>query len=61
VFESLDETGRLVLRRPDGQREAVTAGEVFPIPQSAAGNPQLPAFISETSSLGASPSKETMP
>jgi BirA family transcriptional regulator, biotin operon repressor / biotin---[acetyl-CoA-carboxylase] ligase len=61
VFESLDETGRLVLRRPDGQREAVTAGEVFPIAHRTAGNPPPPASISETSRLEASPSKEAMP
>ena len=61
VFEGLDETGRLVLRRADGQREAVTAGEVFPIGQSAAGNPLPSAFISETSCLDASPSKEATP
>ena len=29
-FESLDETGRLMLRVPDGHLEAITAGEVFP-------------------------------
>jgi BirA family biotin operon repressor/biotin-[acetyl-CoA-carboxylase] ligase len=34
-FESLDETGRLMLRVPDGHLEAITAGEVFPaLPQS---------------------------
>ena len=30
TFESLDAAGRLMLRLPDGQREAITAGEVFP-------------------------------
>jgi BirA family biotin operon repressor/biotin-[acetyl-CoA-carboxylase] ligase len=29
-FESLDEAGRLMLRLPAGQLEAITAGEVFP-------------------------------
>jgi BirA family biotin operon repressor/biotin-[acetyl-CoA-carboxylase] ligase len=31
VFEDLDETGRLILRLPDGSREAITAGDVFPM------------------------------
>jgi len=30
-FETLDEAGRLVLRRPDGGRETIAAGEVFPV------------------------------
>jgi len=30
TFESLDATGRLMLRLPDGQLEPITAGEVFP-------------------------------
>jgi BirA family transcriptional regulator, biotin operon repressor / biotin---[acetyl-CoA-carboxylase] ligase len=34
-FEGLDAAGRLLLRRPDGTVEAVTAGEVFP-PEPAA-------------------------
>jgi BirA family transcriptional regulator, biotin operon repressor / biotin---[acetyl-CoA-carboxylase] ligase len=29
-FESLDQTGRLMLRLPEGHLEAITAGEVFP-------------------------------
>ena len=29
-FESLDQAGRLMLRMPQGQLEAITAGEVFP-------------------------------
>jgi BirA family transcriptional regulator, biotin operon repressor / biotin---[acetyl-CoA-carboxylase] ligase len=31
VFEALDEAGRLILRRADGGREVITAGEVFPV------------------------------
>jgi BirA family transcriptional regulator, biotin operon repressor / biotin---[acetyl-CoA-carboxylase] ligase len=31
LFESLDAAGRLMLRRPGGEVEAITAGEVFPI------------------------------
>jgi BirA family transcriptional regulator, biotin operon repressor / biotin---[acetyl-CoA-carboxylase] ligase len=31
VFEALDEAGRLILRRADGRREVITAGEVFPV------------------------------
>jgi BirA family transcriptional regulator, biotin operon repressor / biotin---[acetyl-CoA-carboxylase] ligase len=31
IFEALDEAGRLVLRLPDGRREVITAGEVFPV------------------------------
>jgi BirA family transcriptional regulator, biotin operon repressor / biotin---[acetyl-CoA-carboxylase] ligase len=31
VFEALDEAGRLILRLPDGRREVITAGEVFPV------------------------------
>ena len=30
-FETLDDAGRLVLRLPDGGRETIAAGEVFPI------------------------------
>ncbi len=30
-FETLDEAGRLVLRRPDGAVETIAAGEVFPV------------------------------
>lgn len=30
-FETLDEAGRLVLRLPDGTRETIAAGEVFPV------------------------------
>ena len=30
TFESLDQTGRLMLRLPAGQLEAITAGEIFP-------------------------------
>lgn len=32
IFEALDFSGALVLRRPDGTRETVHAGEVFPTP-----------------------------
>jgi BirA family biotin operon repressor/biotin-[acetyl-CoA-carboxylase] ligase len=31
IFETLDERGRLILRRDDGLHEVVTAGDVFPI------------------------------
>jgi BirA family biotin operon repressor/biotin-[acetyl-CoA-carboxylase] ligase len=31
VFENLNESGALILRLPDGSREAITAGEVFPM------------------------------
>ena len=34
-FETLDESGRLMLRLPDGRLEAIAAGEVFPIAPSA--------------------------
>jgi BirA family biotin operon repressor/biotin-[acetyl-CoA-carboxylase] ligase len=61
LFETLDETGRLVLRLPDGRREMVTAGEVFPIAQGGAVNPAPPAFIAGTSSLSAPPAKEATP
>ncbi|MEA2951506.1 MAG: BirA family transcriptional regulator [Alphaproteobacteria bacterium] len=33
-FETLDETGRLLLRFPDGRLEAVSAGEVFAIAEA---------------------------
>jgi len=36
-FESLDEAGRLVLRLPDGRRETIAAGEVFPVAPGASG------------------------
>ena len=36
VFEALDEAGRLILRRADGRREVVTAGEVFPVREEPA-------------------------
>jgi BirA family biotin operon repressor/biotin-[acetyl-CoA-carboxylase] ligase len=32
-FETLDEAGRLILRRADGNTEAIMAGDVFPIGQ----------------------------
>ncbi len=32
-FETLDDTGRLILRRKDGSTEAIMAGDVFPIAQ----------------------------
>ena len=35
LFESLDDAGRLMLRRPGGELEAITAGEVFPARISA--------------------------
>jgi BirA family transcriptional regulator, biotin operon repressor / biotin---[acetyl-CoA-carboxylase] ligase len=35
-FETLDDAGRLILRRPDGNTEAIMAGDVFPIGQSVA-------------------------
>jgi BirA family transcriptional regulator, biotin operon repressor / biotin---[acetyl-CoA-carboxylase] ligase len=35
-FETLDEAGRLVLRRTDGNTEAVMAGDVFPLTQPVA-------------------------
>ena len=31
VAETLDETGRLVLRLADGSRERIAAGEMFPL------------------------------
>lgn len=34
-FETLDEAGRLVLRLPDGHRETIAAGEVFPVAPDA--------------------------
>ena len=34
-FETIDEAGRLVLRRVDGTSEAVTAGDVLPAPVKA--------------------------
>jgi BirA family transcriptional regulator, biotin operon repressor / biotin---[acetyl-CoA-carboxylase] ligase len=36
IFEALDEAGRLILRLADGQREVITAGEVFPVRQEPA-------------------------
>lgn len=30
VFESLDSSGAMILRRPDGTRERISAGDVFP-------------------------------
>jgi BirA family biotin operon repressor/biotin-[acetyl-CoA-carboxylase] ligase len=36
VFEALDEAGHLVLRLPDGRREVLTAGEVFPVREEPA-------------------------
>jgi hypothetical protein len=32
----LDDAGRLILRRPDGNTEAIMAGDVFPIGQPIA-------------------------
>jgi BirA family biotin operon repressor/biotin-[acetyl-CoA-carboxylase] ligase len=31
IFESVNEEGALLLRRPDGERIAVAAGDVFPL------------------------------
>jgi BirA family biotin operon repressor/biotin-[acetyl-CoA-carboxylase] ligase len=31
IFESINEQGELVLRRPDGERQAISAGDVFPL------------------------------
>lgn len=31
IFDTLDDTGRLVLRLPDGGQQAITAGEVLPL------------------------------
>jgi BirA family transcriptional regulator, biotin operon repressor / biotin---[acetyl-CoA-carboxylase] ligase len=36
VFEALDDAGRLILRLPDGRREVITAGEVFPVREEPA-------------------------
>jgi BirA family biotin operon repressor/biotin-[acetyl-CoA-carboxylase] ligase len=58
VFENLDETGRLILRLPNGQCEAVAAGEVFPIARSAVDHLPRSQVIAETSSLGASSPKQ---
>jgi BirA family biotin operon repressor/biotin-[acetyl-CoA-carboxylase] ligase len=35
-FETVDETGRLVLRTDDGTLERITAGDVFPLPSGEA-------------------------
>ena len=35
TFESLDPAGRLMLRLPGGRLEAITAGEIFPVPVPA--------------------------
>jgi BirA family biotin operon repressor/biotin-[acetyl-CoA-carboxylase] ligase len=40
-FEALDERGRLLLRRPDGALEAVSAGDVFP--SASSGRSGVPA------------------
>src|SRR5258708_2002086 len=34
-FETIDDAGRLVLRTPSGEAEAVAAGDVFPFGQAA--------------------------
>jgi BirA family biotin operon repressor/biotin-[acetyl-CoA-carboxylase] ligase len=49
VFENLDETGRLVLRLPDGRREPITAGEVFPLNPPATDMPADAQSASNTS------------
>lgn len=36
IFEALDQAGRLILRLPDGRREVITAGEVFPVREEPA-------------------------
>ena len=36
-FETLDEAGRLMLRRPDGAIEMIAAGEVFPVAPAVTG------------------------
>jgi BirA family biotin operon repressor/biotin-[acetyl-CoA-carboxylase] ligase len=52
VFENLDETGRLVLRQADGQREPITAGEVFLLNPSAT---DIPANAQSASNTSRSP------
>jgi BirA family biotin operon repressor/biotin-[acetyl-CoA-carboxylase] ligase len=39
-FESLDQAGRLLLRREDGILEAITAGDIFPV--ASRGSPTAP-------------------
>jgi BirA family transcriptional regulator, biotin operon repressor / biotin---[acetyl-CoA-carboxylase] ligase len=36
AFEALDAAGHLILRLPDGRREVITAGEVFPVREEPA-------------------------
>jgi BirA family transcriptional regulator, biotin operon repressor / biotin---[acetyl-CoA-carboxylase] ligase len=36
-FEALDATGQLLLRLPDGRIEAITAGDIFPLPLAGNG------------------------
>src|SRR5262249_35970867 len=31
IFETIDDEGRLILRRSDGTREMIAAGDVFPV------------------------------
>lgn len=35
IFEALDFSGAMVLRRPDGVRETISAGDVFPSPRAS--------------------------
>jgi hypothetical protein len=35
VFDTIDEAGHLMLRRADGSRETIAAGDVFPLHQRA--------------------------
>jgi BirA family biotin operon repressor/biotin-[acetyl-CoA-carboxylase] ligase len=46
-FESLDQAGRLLLRREDGILEAIAAGDIFPVASQASGaaTPQVAAVL----------------
>jgi BirA family biotin operon repressor/biotin-[acetyl-CoA-carboxylase] ligase len=42
-FEGLDEAGRLMLRRPDGKLQIITAGDIFPAAEPEAAAALMPA------------------
>ena len=63
-FESLDQAGRLLLRREDGTLEAITAGDIFPVASrgSGAATPQVaPGLATEPARGKRRPDRASMP
>ena len=62
-FESLDQAGRLLLRREDGTLAVITAGDIFPVGShgSGAATPQVaPALATEPARRKRPPDRASM-